>query len=142
MARLIELADTSAWTNHHKDPGVSADFKRRLDGGAIATCEIVKLELLYSAQDVHRFRARRDSLEALALLPIDGAVWRRATDVFELLAGRGPLHHRGVSLPDLLVAATAETAGVPVLHYDRDFDLIAEVTGQPVRALAPLGSLA
>jgi hypothetical protein len=30
---------------------------------------------------------------------------------------------------------------LPVLRYDRDFELIAEVTGQPVRAIAPLGSL-
>jgi hypothetical protein len=28
-----------------------------------------------------------------------------------------------------------------VCHYDADFDLIAEVTGQPVRAIAQLGSL-
>lgn len=142
MARLIELADTSAWTNHHKDSDVSAEFTQRLGDGEVATCEIVKLELLYSAQDVSRFRSRRSDLEALAFLPIDDAVWRRATDVFELLAARGPLHHRRVALPDLIVAAAAEIAGVGVLHYDRDFDVIAKVTGQPMRALAPLGSLA
>jgi predicted nucleic acid-binding protein len=68
-------------------------------------------------------------------------VWRRATDVFELLAEQGPLHHRQVGLPDLLIAAAAELAELPVLHYDRDFDVIAAVTGQPVRAIAPLGSL-
>jgi predicted nucleic acid-binding protein len=44
-------------------------------------------------------------------------------------------------IPDLLIAAAAEFAGMPVSHYDRDFELIAEVTGQPVRAIAPLGSL-
>jgi predicted nucleic acid-binding protein len=57
------------------------------------------------------------------------------------LAERGPLHHRQVPLPDLLVAAAAEHAELPILHYDRHFEVIAEVTGQPVRALAPLGSL-
>jgi predicted nucleic acid-binding protein len=46
-----------------------------------------------------------------------------------------------VKLPDLLVAAAAESAEVPALHYDHDFELIAEITGQPTRALAPLGSL-
>ena len=59
----------------------------------------------------------------------------------QLLAERGPLHHREVGLPDLLIAAAAELAELPVLHYDRDFELIAAVTGQPVRAIAPLGSL-
>jgi predicted nucleic acid-binding protein len=44
-------------------------------------------------------------------------------------------------LPDLLIAAAAELAALPVLHYDRDFEAIADVTGQPVRAIAPLGSL-
>jgi len=68
-------------------------------------------------------------------------VWRRAIDVLEQFAEAGPLHHRRVPLPHLLIAAAAELAELPVLHYDRDFELIAEVTGQPVRALAPLGSL-
>ena len=46
-----------------------------------------------------------------------------------------------MKIPDLLIAAAAELAEVPVCHYDRDFELIADVTGQPVRAIAPLGSL-
>ena len=141
MARLIELADTSAWTNQHKDPDASTEFRRRVRSREVATCDIVKLELLYSAQDVRDFRERRQDLEALTSFPIDQAVWRRATDVFEQLAAQGPLHHRRVALPDLLVAATAEVAGVPLCHYDKDFELIASVTGQPVRAIAPLGSL-
>ena len=74
-------------------------------------------------------------------LPIAEPAWRRATDVFERLAEAGPLHHRRVAIPDLLIAAAAELAGVAVCHYDRDFELIAEVTGQPVRTIAPLGSL-
>ncbi len=68
-------------------------------------------------------------------------MWSRAFDVFEALAEHGPLHHRQVPFLDLLVAAAAERAQLPVLHYDRHFELIAEVTGQPVRAIAPLGSL-
>lgn len=68
-------------------------------------------------------------------------VWRRATDVLELFAELGPLHHRQVGLPDLLIAAAAELAEIPVLHYDRDFELIGQVTGQAVEAIAPLGSL-
>lgn len=44
-------------------------------------------------------------------------------------------HHRGPSLPDLLVAAVAEVAGHVVLHVDHDFDDIARITGQPVERL-------
>jgi predicted nucleic acid-binding protein len=137
----MELADTSAWTNRHKNPAVLNDFDHRVEDGRIATCAMVVLELLYSARDGFEFRRRRRRLDALEEVPIGAEVWRRTIDVFELLAARGPLHHRQVKIPDLLVAATAEIAGIPVCHYDADFDLIAEVTGQPVRAIAPLGSL-
>lgn len=137
----MELADTSAWTNRQKHSAVSADFEDRLVAGEIATCSIVKLELLWETRDARGFAKRRARLEALDELPIDEPAWRRALDVFEQLATHGALHHRQVKLPDLLVAAAAEVAGIAVCHYDRDFDLIAEVTGQPVRAIAPIGSL-
>lgn len=102
---------------------------------------MVRLELLRSARDAIHFASIRSDLEALREAPMGERVWRRATDVFQLLAERGPLHHRQVGIPDLLIAAAAELAEIPVLHYDRDFELIAELTGQPVRAIAPLGSL-
>ena len=60
-------------------------------------------------------------------------------DVWHELAAAG--RQRQVKIPDLLVAAAAEGAGVGVCHYDADFDVIASVTGQPVRAIARLGSL-
>ena len=83
----------------------------------------------------------RGDLDALREVPIGDRVWRRATDVLQLLAEAGPLHHRSVPVPDLLIAAAAELAELPVLHYDRHFEIIAAVTGQPVHAIAPLGSL-
>jgi hypothetical protein len=57
----------------------------------------------------------------------------RAVDLLALLAERG--QHRAPSLPDLLVAATAERTGLTVLHVDKDFDLIAEITHQPLERL-------
>lgn len=57
----------------------------------------------------------------------------------ELLARRG--HHRGASIPDLLIAAIAERTGLTVLHYDRDFDLIAAATGQRMEWVVPRGSV-
>ena len=137
----MELADTSAWTSRHRDPAVEERFNDLVEDGEIAICEVVELELLRSARDGRDFAERREALEALSAVSIDGAVWRRATDVFQQLAEQAPLHHRQVKLPDLLVAAAAELASLVVLHYDRDFELIAAATGQPVRALAPLGSL-
>jgi predicted nucleic acid-binding protein len=57
----------------------------------------------------------------------------RAVAVQMLLADRG--QHRAPAIPDLLVAATAELAGLTVLALDKDFDLIAQITGQPVESL-------
>jgi predicted nucleic acid-binding protein len=99
------------------------------------------LELLWEARDAGELRRRRVLLSALLEVRIEAAEWRRATDVFERLAEEAPLHHRLVKLPDLLVAAAAESAGIAVCHYDADFELIATITGQPVRAIAPLGSI-
>ena len=137
----LELADTSVWTNRRKDEQVSRAFEARLLGGEVATCAMVKLELLWETQDALAFRRRRSRLDVLEDLPIDERVWQRATDVIQRLSDDGPLHHRRVKIPDLVIAATAEVAGVALSHYDRDFELIAEVTGQPMRAIAPLGSL-
>lgn len=58
----------------------------------------------------------------------------RALEVQSTLAERG--QHRAPSIPDLLIAATAELADLTVLHLDKEFELIAELTGQPVERLA------
>ena len=102
---------------------------------------MVRLELLWTSRDLADFRVMRDKLDSLRAAPMGERVWRRATDVLEAFAEQGPLHHRQVVVADLLIAAAAELAELPLLHYDLHFELIAEVTGQPVRALAPLGSL-
>lgn len=75
-------------------------------------------------------------LPPLSLMPIEHltpAVEERAFEVQMLLADRG--QHRAPSIPDLLIAAAAEKADVTVLAVDKDFDLIAEITGQPVETL-------
>jgi predicted nucleic acid-binding protein len=131
----MELADTSAWVNRRRDPAVAADFETRLLAGEIATCAIVKMELLWSARDGDDFRALRERLDALDDIPIDAAVWTRALDVSQELASKS-LDHRRVRTPALVVAAAAELDGIPVCHCDDDFERIASATGQPARRLA------
>jgi len=70
---------------------------------------------------------------------MDQAVLDRAVDVQDALAVRS--RHRGAKIADLLIAAAAEAAGLVVLHYDRDFELIAEVTGQPVEWVLAAGAV-
>jgi predicted nucleic acid-binding protein len=138
----MELADTSAWGKRVLlSADAARDFDSRAGRGEIATCDVVRSELLHGARDVDEFRAMREELDGFPSCPIRTDEWSRAFDVYEALAAQGPANHRQVRFNDLLVAAAAEAAGVPVLHYDRHFERIAEVTGQPVRAIAPLGSL-
>jgi predicted nucleic acid-binding protein len=94
-----------------------------------------------SVRTLTEFDPALDALNRLRDFPIRRREWDRAADVMHALLERGPLHHRSVGLPDLLIAAAAESAEVTLLHYDHHFERIAEVTGQPMRALAPLGTL-
>jgi hypothetical protein len=61
------------------------------------------------------------------------AIEDRAVEILALLADRG--QHRAPSIPDLIIAATAELAGLTILHLDRDFEVIAAVTGQALERL-------
>jgi predicted nucleic acid-binding protein len=140
---LTELADTSAWvwSRRRAYPELRHAFDTALVDGELATCDMVRLELLYSARDPVEFAEIRDELAVLPDCPIGKQQWERALSVYEQLSARGGLHQRSVKHPDLLIAVAAEAAGVVVLHYDEDYDRIAEVTGQPTRWLAPAGSL-
>jgi predicted nucleic acid-binding protein len=135
----VELADTSAWTNRHKNAAVEADFEIRLLVGEIATCPLVAMELLWTARTPSELRDLREWLAALPQVEIGPRVWEHAMDVWEALADEG--RHREVKWVDLVIASAAEVAGVSICHYDRDFEAIAAVTGQAERPIAPLGTL-
>jgi predicted nucleic acid-binding protein len=110
-----------------------------LETGEAASCSIIDLEVLFStrnAEEHEEVRQRR----ALAYhsVPISEDTFQRAIEVQGALARTG--HHR-VAIPDLLIAAVAEAAGLTILHYDKDFDTIAEVTGQPVEWVVERGSV-
>ncbi len=138
----MELADTSAWIWTRVVAGeLREEFDEAVVEGAVATCDLVRLELLYSARNASEFRALRSDLGVLPDCPIAKEQWERALEVYGELAHRGGLHHRAVKHADLLIASAAEAAGVAVLHYDEDFDRIAAITGQAVCWIAPRGSL-
>ncbi len=131
------LADKSALARM-SHAAVAERMVPLLLGGEIATCAIIDLEVLYSARslrDYEQVRAERDSLESL---PLTGDVTALALDAQHRLALIG--QHR-VPVPDLLIAATAQHYDITLLHYDRDFDQIAGVTGQPTEWVVPRGSL-
>jgi predicted nucleic acid-binding protein len=140
----VYLADTSAWAHgrrHGAPEALRESFGRRLVTGQIATCGPVIWELLHSASNGKEYKALRADLAALDQAPFDDSDWERALDICQALAEKGGSLHRAPSLPDAMIAVAAERAGLVVLHYDKDFDLIAGVTGQPCEWVAPKGSL-
>lgn len=133
---LAFLADKSALARV-RHPAVAARLTPIL--AHLATCSVVDLEILFSA------RTHRDLVDVLhdrrsfARLDLSQADFDRAIFVMERLARTG--HHRAAGIPDLLIAAVAERHGVTVLHYDKDFDLIATITRQRVEWIVPAGSV-
>lgn len=133
------LADKSALTRRETRLEVREALEPLLVSGEIATCGIVDLELLYGARDRATYRALVEALRGMPRVTVEDAIVNRALAVQAMLAERS--QHRAVPLPDLLVAACAEDADLTVLHYDADFERIAELTGQPTQWIVPRGSV-
>jgi predicted nucleic acid-binding protein len=130
------LIDKSAYVRLALGQAANRDqWSTRISRGLVRLSTITRLELGYSARSG---KAGRQQFAAppLSLMPIEHltpAIEDRALEVQMLLADRG--QHRAPSIPDLLIAATAEKTGLTVLAVDKDFDLIAAITGQPVHTL-------
>jgi predicted nucleic acid-binding protein len=137
----VFIADTSAWARAHH-ARVRGEWGNAIRNGQVATCPIVNLELLYSTRSASDFDRLAEDLGQLRDVPITRSVTNAALHAFRELAHRGPLHHRGVKLPDLLIAAAAQDAALGVLHYDEDFDTLSTVLQFESRWVARRGSLA
>ncbi len=110
-------------------------WRRRIDRGLVRISTLTLLETGYSARSVDDLRAGL-SAPPISSMPIEymtPAIENRALQVLTALAERG--QHRAPSVPDILIAAMAEKSGLRLLHLDKDFELIAEVTRQPIERL-------
>lgn len=107
--------------------------------GNVRRSSMTDLEIFYSATS-HRalLEVIDERRAAFRLVDTQQEDWNRAVAVMVLLAKQGK--HRSVGIPDLLVAAVAERHGLTLVHYDSDFDHVAEVTRQGTRWLAPSGT--
>jgi predicted nucleic acid-binding protein len=135
MAVTAWLIDKSALVRLAVSPD-AADWAGRVERGLIRIATVTLLEVGYSVRcgpDL-RIALRSSPLSSMPVEYQTPATEDRALEVLTLLADRG--QHRAPSIPDLMVAATAELAGLTVLHLDEDFEIIAEVTGQPLERLA------
>jgi predicted nucleic acid-binding protein len=134
MAVSAWLIDKSALVRlaASAEPG---EWAGRIERGLVRVATVTRLEVGFSARSGVGLREafRRPPLASMPVEYLTPAMEERAVAVQALLADQGK--HRAPSIPDLLVAAAAERAGLTVLHLDKDFDLIAEITGQPVERL-------
>lgn len=137
MAVTNWLIDKSAYVRLQLGQATDREeWSARISRGLVRLSAITRLELGYSARSGEAGR-QQFVTPPLALMPIEHltpAIEDRAFQVQMLLADRG--QHRAPSIPDLLIAATAEKAGLTVLAVDKDFELIAAITDQPIETLA------
>lgn len=136
--RPYYLGDTSALARLAR-PEVAARLEPLLESGLIARCTPTDLEAGFSSTSPRSHRAMREARSAWPLVSMDQPVLDRAVAVQDMLAERS--QQRGAKIADLLIAAAAEASGLVVLHYDHDFDLIADVTGQPTEWILPTGAV-
>jgi predicted nucleic acid-binding protein len=128
------LIDKSALVRLAASPD-AAEWATRIERGLVRITTVTRLEAGYSARSGLDLRAgfRQPPLSVMPVEYLTPAIENRAVEVLTLLADRG--QHRAPSIPDLTIAATAELTHLTVLHLDNDFELIAEITGQPVERL-------
>ncbi len=122
LVRLSESPDAGAWAE-------------RIERGLVRLTTVTRLEVGYSARSGPDLRAglRQPPLSAMPVGYLTPAIEDRAVEILTLLADRG--QHRAPSIPDLIIAATADLAGLTVLHLNKDFEVIADITGQSVERL-------
>lgn len=122
LVRLAQSEDAGEWA-------------ARIGRGLVRISTLTRLEVGFSARSATELRESmtRPPLASMPVEYLTPSIEDRAVAVQVALAERG--HHRGPSIPDLLIAATAELAQITVLHLDAGYELIADLTGQPVERL-------
>ncbi len=122
LVRLGESVDAQVWAE-------------RVERGLVRITTVTRLEVGFSGRSGREARVAfaRAPLAAMSVEYLTPSVEDRALEVQLLLADQG--QHRGLSIPDLMIAAVAELAGLILLHLDKDFELIADVTGQAIERL-------
>lgn len=128
------LIDKSAISRLHLSDN-AVEWAERIERGLVRISTVTRLEVGYSARSGadHRTVLHSPPIASMPVEYLTPKIEDRSVEIQSALASVG--QHRAPSIPDLLVAATAELAELTVLHLDKDFDLIAQITGQPVERL-------
>jgi len=137
--KLPLVVDTSAFTRAHH-PNVREEWKRAVRTDRLRISPAVRLEILFSARDGKSFDTLAEQLSALRPAPLSVSVLHAAEEAMSTLAHRSAGTHR-IPIVDYLLAAAAQEAGAAVIHYDHDYDKLAQVMEFESIWLAPPGTL-
>jgi predicted nucleic acid-binding protein len=132
------LIDKSAWMQQAYSDAARARVESVRASRGLFVCAVTVVELLYSSRNPAEMQADANELSLLGRLHIDAQAEERVTEIMKLLAAKG--QHRAPSIADLFVAAVASVHDATVLHYDKDFELIASATGQRHEWVIPRGT--
>ncbi|MFP4513652.1 MAG: PIN domain nuclease [Acidimicrobiales bacterium] len=121
------LVDTSAWVEFLRDTGtpVCAEVDRLL-AGELATCDVIRMEVLAGARDEPHLRDLRGLLARATVLPTTPADYERAATLYRACRSRGETVRK---LIDCLIGAVTIRHQTPILHADVDFDVLARHAG-------------
>lgn len=133
------VVDTSAWARA-SHPLVREPWKEALLSRRLRISPAVRFEILLSARDGDAFDTLAELLDAVHTAPLDSSVIRAAEFAMRTLSHRSAGAHR-VPIVDYLVAAAAQQLGAAVIHYDTDYDTLAEFMEFESIWLAPAGTL-
>lgn len=136
------LLDTGVWTwaRDRRFPHLASWFNSQVAAGRVLVCDLVILELIRLTPNAARAAEVASRLEAFEWVPMPTGLWRRARQLQVSLSASAD--HRRVPPVDLLIGGAAEAAGVPLVHYDRDYERIARVSELEHHWLLPDGTLA
>jgi hypothetical protein len=134
---LTHLIDTSVVARLGL-ASVRAVIEPLADEGRVGRAGITDLEVGFSSRNAPEWDQDMEDLAVFELVETTAEHVQRARQVQRVLAARS---QRGRKVRDLLIAAAAEEGGLTLLHYDSDFELIAEVTGQRSEWVVPAGTI-
>jgi predicted nucleic acid-binding protein len=136
------LVDTAVWTwaRDRRFPALAEWFNTEVRTGRVLVCDLVVLELIRLTPNEQRARELAARLSAFDTLAMPQSLWTQTREAQLSMAASAD--HRHVPPTDLVIAATAALANVPLVHYDRDYERIAAVTGQEHLWFVPDGALA
>jgi predicted nucleic acid-binding protein len=132
------LVDKSAWVQRVHSDAARTRIDELRAGKRLYLCAVTVAELLYSSRNASEMQADHGALRLLGTVHITPQAEEQVARTMKLFAAKG--QHRAPSIADLFVAAVAKVNNMTVLHYDKDFELIANATGQSHEWIIPRGT--